>query len=87
MIIYLDVKPEIALQRKELRCRQCEKGSVTIEYLRDLQKGYDDWLKEIGGRIPVLRIDYNDFIDTKKIVEMIKKFATEKGIGKSVFKF
>ena len=37
LIIYLDVKPEIALERIKNRSRNCE-TNIPLEYLKDLQK-------------------------------------------------
>lgn len=81
LIIYLDVKPEIALERITKRSRDCEKN-IPLEYLENLKMGYEDWLKDVEKRIPVVRIDWNEFQDTKKVIEIInKKFNSElKGI-------
>ncbi len=84
IIVYLDVTPEKAHQRVQKRGRDCEK-TLPVEYLRDLQAGYEDWLIDVGGkkdadgmshsqgRIPVVRIDWNeDDQDPKIVIEAIK---------------
>ena len=71
LIIYLDVKPEIALERIKNRSRNCE-TNIPLEYLKDLQKGYEDWLKDVSPRIPVLRIDWNKFKDTEYVINLVK---------------
>ena len=58
VIIYLDVEVETALHRISKRGRECEK-SIPSEYLQKLKKGYEDWIKNVGKVIPVLRLDWN----------------------------
>lgn len=81
MILYLDVTPEIALQRIKKRSRDCE-TTITLEYLQALQKGYEEWIQDIHPRIPVIRIDWNTFKDTEYIIEIIEKYKKQyqKGI-------
>jgi len=81
MILYLDVEPEIALQRIKKRSRDCE-TTITLEYLQALQKGYEEWIQDIHPRIPVIRIDWNTFKDTEYIIEIIEKYKKQyqKGI-------
>lgn len=81
VIVYLDVTPEKALERIQKRGRECEKN-LPVTYLTDLQKGYEDWLTDVGGkkdektghhingRIPVVRINWNE--DDKPIDEIIE---------------
>ena len=72
LIIYLDVEPEEALRRINNRSRTCE-HSISLEYLKALKEGYEDWLRDISSRIPVLRIDWNEFRDTEFVIEEINK--------------
>jgi len=76
LIIYLDVKPEIALERIKRRSRNCE-STIPLEYLKDLKKGYEDWLKDVSPRIPVLRIDWNEFKDTEYVINLVKNKLKE----------
>lgn len=71
VIIYLDVEPEEALRRINMRSRGCE-NSITLDYLYDLRDGYEDWLKDISGRIPVIRINWNDFGNTNEVIKLIE---------------
>ena len=71
LIVYLEVEPEVALQRINERSRGCETG-ITLEYLQDLKKGYEDWLDDVKERIPVLRLDWNTFKDTDSVVSKIQ---------------
>lgn len=77
IIVYLDVEPEIALQRVKKRSRECESG-ITLEYLKDLKRGYEDWLVDISPRIPVIRIDWNTFKDVKYVSEKIRDHIKNK---------
>lgn len=77
LIIYLDVEPEEALRRINLRSRDCESG-ITIEYLRLLKIGYEDWLDDVKDRIPVLKIDWNTFRDSDEIIFKINEMLKNK---------
>ena len=80
IIVYLDIDPEIALARVKERARECEAG-VSIEYLRDLRDGYEEWLADVEPRIPVLRLDWNEFHDPEFVVHLIKeKLADRRGL-------
>jgi len=77
IIIYLDVAPQIALDRILKRSRCCE-SDITLEYLTSLKKGYEDWLDDISTRIIVIRIDWNEFLSTSCIQTLITKQLGEK---------
>jgi len=80
VIIYLDVEPEVALERIKQRGRECEAG-ITLEYLIKLKNGYEEWLRDIEGRIPVLKLDWNTYQDTEKVCQMINNsLALKKGL-------
>ncbi len=72
VIIYLDVEPEEALMRVKTRSRDCE-TDLPIEYLRKLKKGYEEWLSDLRGRIPIIHLDWNTFQDTDYIVSKIQE--------------
>lgn len=76
LIIYLDVKPKIALERIKNRSRNCE-TNINLEYLNNLQKGYEDWLKDISQRIPVLKIDWDKFKDIEYVINLVKNKLKE----------
>lgn len=71
IIIYLDVSPETSLKRIKLRNREYEKN-IDITYLTSLHKCYLEFMDDIKNKIHMITIDYNDFIDSDKIVDMIK---------------
>ena len=82
LIVYLDVKPEVALERIKQRSRDCEK-ELPLQYLQELRDGYEDWLNDINPRIPVLRLDWNKFKPTQDVIELIKNTIknTKRGLN------
>ena len=70
LIVYLDVEPEIALERIKFRNRPCE-NNITLEYLIDLRDNYEEWLNNISKTTRVIRIDWNKFINTENVIDMI----------------
>ena len=72
LIIHLDCKPEESLERIKLRGRSCENG-ITLEYLRKLYYGYEEFIKEISKVIPVIKVNYSKFKTAEEMAEIIKK--------------
>ena len=72
LIIHLDCKPEESLERIKIRGRSCENG-ITLEYLRKLYNGYEDFIKEISKVIPVIKVNYSKFKTAEEMAEIIKK--------------
>ena len=70
IIVHLDVTPEESLRRIKLRNRSCE-SSVSIEYLRALHQGYEDFLSDISSVIPVIKVHYQDFPSVDEMVQQI----------------
>jgi deoxyadenosine kinase len=70
VIVYLDVEPEKALERVHMRGRECEKD-LPLSYLKDLRIGYEDWIADISSKIPVIRVDWNEFKDVDYIIDKI----------------
>jgi deoxyadenosine kinase len=71
-IIYLDVTPEKSMDRIRERARGCETG-VSLEYLRQLYDGYEEFLGEISRLIPVLRVQWNEYWDVQPLAEAITR--------------
>ena len=60
-LIYVDTTPENCDRRIKLRNRKGEEG-ITLEYLRKVDVGHNDWFakwKKDGIKIPIYRIDNN----------------------------
>jgi deoxyadenosine/deoxycytidine kinase len=87
LIIYLDVTPEIALDRVRLRGRECEKG-IDLAYLTALRTGYEDWMSsEICEKIPVLRLDWNTFKSMDEVVPILTEFVKSRKMNKGILRF
>ncbi len=72
VIVYLDVSPELSLERMRQRGRAMESG-VTLEYLSALYKGYEEFITDISRVIPVIRVDYDRFATAEEMAEMIQR--------------
>lgn len=80
VLVYLDLSPERSLERILERGRECER-SITLEYLRALHKSYQRFIDEISRVIPVIRVDWDEFHDTKWVAQAILKcFDGIKGV-------
>lgn len=75
VIVHLDVAPEESLRRIRMRKRECEDG-ITLEYLQNLYRAYNEFIMDIARVIPVIKVDYNSF---KSVEEMAGKIAEEYG--------
>lgn len=72
VIVYLDVSPEISMERIRERARGCEVG-VELPYLEALSRSYEDFLEDISKLIPVLRVNYNQFWDVERLAAAITR--------------
>lgn len=80
LIVHLDVTPEEALERIKERARGCEVG-ISLDYLKKLYKGYEDFLSEISHIIPVIRVKYDKFRTAEDMALMIKEeFSNMKNV-------
>jgi len=70
LIVHLDVTPEESLERIKTRNRACE-TSITIEYLRALHAGYEEFLEEISKTIPVIKVQYSVFKTGKQMADIV----------------
>jgi len=79
LLVYLDVDPEVSLERVKTRARDAEVG-VDIEYLTRLRRGYLDLLVEIESGthhwsrgMEVMRVPWNvDHQSPDGIIDMIQ---------------
>ncbi|GAM26014.1 hypothetical protein SAMD00019534_091890 [Acytostelium subglobosum LB1] len=72
LIIHLDVTPEESLKRIQQRNRECEK-TITLEYLINLDKAYQEFIKDISKYIAVIRVNWSEYKDPEELALMIKK--------------
>lgn len=70
VIVHLDVSPEESLRRIHARSRDCE-SSISLEYLRALHAGYEEFLSDISRVIPVIKVDYERFRTVNEMAEAI----------------
>lgn len=71
VIIYLDVTPERSLERIKMRSRGVEDG-ISLEYLTNLYRHYQKFIKDISKIIPVISVDYDRFASAEEMAEVIQ---------------
>jgi deoxyadenosine/deoxycytidine kinase len=79
LLLFLDVEPDIALERVKTRARGAESG-ITLKYLQDLRKGYLDLMCEIESGVhpwsrgmEVKRIAWNsDYLPVDSLVDSLR---------------
>lgn len=54
----------------DIRSRDCE-STISIEYLRDLHRAYDEFLTEIAHVIPVIRVSWHRFHTAEEMAATI----------------
>jgi len=72
VILYLNVSPEKALERINLRSRDAEAG-LPLEYLQKLHKGYEEFVEEMARYTVVIDLDWAEYQPTWKVVERIQQ--------------
>lgn len=72
VIVFLDVTPEVSLQRIQTRGRECESG-VTLDYLRALHSSYQSFIQDISKTIPVVRVKWDTFANVEEVVVKIEE--------------
>lgn len=77
LLVFLDVEPEVALERVRNRGRGAESG-MTLDYLRTLRKGYLDMMSEIESKehrwsdgLDVMRVPWN--VDNQEVGPLASK--------------
>jgi len=70
VIVYLDVSPERSFERIEMRNRGVESG-ISLEYLKALHAGYQEFITEISKTIPVISVDYDRFPTAEQMADVI----------------
>ncbi len=83
LIIYLKCSPETALQRINLRGRNCE-SNIPLDFLQGLNAAYSDWIERAPALCPVRTIDtervslLDNFEDQCELLSIINQFHQEK---------
>lgn len=86
VIIYLDVKPEISIERIRQRSRSIESG-IQLEYLRNLYEEYEYFIDDISRTIPVIRVNWDEFQDVEEVATAIEKEYLEASFLRQVIKW
>ncbi|MCA9729750.1 MAG: deoxynucleoside kinase [Candidatus Eisenbacteria bacterium] len=72
VIVYLDVSPERSMERIRARARDVERG-ISLDYLRALHQGYEEFIADISKVIPVIRVDYDRFATAEEMAQVIQE--------------
>lgn len=72
IIVYLDLSPESSLERIAQRNRDIESG-ITLEYLRALRAEYEAFIHDISRRIPVVRVNWEQYRDADEMARVIRE--------------
>lgn len=70
LIVHLDVDVEVSMRRIKERNLDCETG-ITVEYLKSLKEEYDLFIANISKIIPVIKINYNEYLAAEDMARMI----------------
>jgi deoxyadenosine kinase len=73
VVVYLHITPEAALARIRQRNRACE-ANVTIEYLRELHRLYEDFMLRLS--VPVVRVEWTNYNDEPAMLEVLHGLQT-----------
>ena len=86
VIVYLDVSPEKSLERIRSRARGMETG-ISLEYLRALYRGYEEFIGDVSRVIPVISVDYDRFATAEEMASVIEKNFQEHSFLKQAVRF
>ena len=76
VLVYLRVNPEVSFKRIEERGRNAE-GVITLDYLHNLQLGYETFALEMNRYTRVLALDWNVFMKPEEVAKLIQDKAGE----------
>jgi deoxyadenosine/deoxycytidine kinase len=75
ILIYLDCRPETAMERIGMRGRVMEK-TITLEYLKMLKENYEEFIAEMeGAGVRILRISWESFIPIPEVVRLVHEYS------------
>ncbi len=86
VIVYLDVDPQLSLERIQARGRDIE-NNVTLEYLQALYEGYEAFVQDISRLIPVIRVDYDRFATAEEMAQVIRREYLDHSFLREVTRF
>jgi deoxyadenosine/deoxycytidine kinase len=77
VVIHLDISPEKALERIRRRARSMETG-ISLKYLQELHDAYETKLPEIGKKVRLVRIPYEEDLAVGDSQVELRKLIREK---------
>ena len=86
VIVYLDVSPETSLERIRSRGRGIETG-ITLDYLRALYQGYEEFIAGVSKLIPVISVDYDRFATAEEMASVIEENFRDHSFLKQATRF
>ena len=86
VIVYLDVSPEQSRERIASRGRDIE-GGISLDYLKALYAGYEEFVKDISRLIPVIRVDYERFATAEEMAQVIRREYLDHSFLREVTRF
>ena len=84
IIVHLDISPEESLNRIKMRNRGCE-TTISLDYLRALHAGYQNFINDISKVIPVIQVNYEQFKTVDEMVEAIAEQYASMSTVRHVF--
>ncbi|MBI4423308.1 MAG: deoxynucleoside kinase [Elusimicrobia bacterium] len=75
LLIYLDCKPETAIERINRRGRVMEQ-TISLEYLRMLKSNYDQFVVEMQeAGVRILRLNWESFPPISEVVRLVHEYS------------
>ncbi len=75
LMIYLDCRPETAIERIKQRGREMEK-TITLDYLRFLQRNYEQFLAEMeAAGVRILRLNWEKFPPISEVARLVHEYS------------
>ncbi len=75
LLIYLDCRPETAMERIKMRGRVMEQR-ISVEYLRALKANYDQFIEEMEqAGVRILRVEWESFRPLADVVRMVHEYS------------
>ncbi|MFA5162133.1 MAG: deoxynucleoside kinase [Elusimicrobiales bacterium] len=75
LMIYLECRPETAIQRIHSRGRVMEQ-TIDVDYLRALQRNYDQFISEMeGAGVRVLRVNWENFMPISEVARLVNEYS------------
>lgn len=87
VLIYLDASPETCKRRADSRARPAEmdtalnddpNAGIPLDYMERLKAGYEKWIGDISNRMPVIRVDWEQFRKTEDVWAQILDMLGER---------